>query len=32
LWRTCPISLDQVGRQVTNDNVVLRVDRRLQHD
>jgi len=30
--RTCPISLDQVGRQVTNDNVVLRVDRRLQHD
>lgn len=28
----CPISLDQVGRQVTLDNVVLRIDRRQQHD
>jgi len=27
-----PISLDQVGRQVTDDNVVLRVDRREHHD
>jgi hypothetical protein len=27
-----PISLDQVGRQVTNDNVVLRIDRRQHHD
>ena len=26
--RTCPISLDQVGRKVTPDHVVLRVDRR----
>lgn len=27
-----PISLDQVGRQVTDDSVVLRIDRRQQHD
>ena len=28
-----PISLDQVGRQVTHDSVVLRIDRRQQqHD
>ena len=27
-----PISLDQVGRQVTHDNVVLRIDRRQQPD
>ncbi len=27
-----PISLDQVGRQVTPGSVVLRVDRRQQHD
>jgi len=27
-----PISLDQVGRQVTHDNVVLRIDRRQQLD
>jgi hypothetical protein len=31
--RPHPISLDQVGRQVTDDNlVVLRIDRRQQHD
>jgi hypothetical protein len=27
-----PISLDQVGRQVAHDSVVLRIDRRQQHD
>ncbi|HEX6720213.1 MAG TPA: hypothetical protein VF107_01525 [Burkholderiaceae bacterium] len=27
-----PISLDQVGRQVTHDSVVLRIDRRQQAD
>jgi hypothetical protein len=27
-----PISLDQVGRQVTPGSVVLRIDRRQQHD
>ena len=27
-----PISLDQVGRQVTDESVVLRIDRRQQHD
>ena len=27
-----PISLDQVGRQVTDDNVVLRIDRRQHQD
>jgi hypothetical protein len=30
--RPRPISLDQVGRQVTDDNVVLRIDRRQHHD
>ena len=30
--RPRPISLDQVGRQVTDDSVVLRIDRRLHHD
>jgi hypothetical protein len=30
--RPQPISLDQVGRQVTNDSVVLRIDRRQHHD
>jgi hypothetical protein len=31
--RPHPISLDQVGRQVSDDNlVVLRIDRRQQHD
>ena len=30
--RPHPISLDQVGRQVTDDSLVLRIDRRLQHD
>lgn len=29
--RTRPISLDQVGRQVTDESVVLRIDRR-HHD
>jgi hypothetical protein len=28
----CPISLDQVGREVTRDRVVLRIDRRQHHD
>jgi hypothetical protein len=28
----CPISLDQVGREVTRDRVVLRMDRRQHHD
>ena len=27
-----PISLEQVGRQVTDASVVLRIDRRLHHD
>ena len=27
-----PISLDQVGRQVTHESVILRIDRRQQHD
>lgn len=26
--RPCPVSLDQVGREVTRDRVVLRIDRR----
>ena len=30
--RPQPISLDQVGRQVTRDSVVLRIDRRQHHD
>jgi len=30
--RTCPISLDQVGREVTPDRVVLRIDRRRPED
>lgn len=30
--RPCPISLDQVGREVTRERVVLRIDRRLEHD
>jgi hypothetical protein len=30
--RPQPISLDQVGRQVTDDSVVLRIDRRQHHD
>ena len=30
--RPRPISLDQVGRQVTDDRVVLRIDRRLHSD
>jgi hypothetical protein len=30
--RPRPISLDQVGRQVTDDSVVLRIDRRQHHD
>jgi hypothetical protein len=30
--RPRPISLDQVGRQVTDDRVVLRIDRRQHHD
>ncbi len=30
--RPQPISLDQVGRQVTQGSVVLRIDRRQHHD
>ena len=30
--RPCPISLDQVGRVVTRDAVVLRIDRRKAQD
>jgi len=30
--RPQPISLDQVGRQVTTGSVVLRIDRRQHHD
>ncbi|HET7525101.1 MAG TPA: hypothetical protein VFK10_04090 [Burkholderiaceae bacterium] len=30
--RPCPISLDQVGREVTRERIVLRMDRRQQHD
>jgi hypothetical protein len=30
--RPYPISLDQVGRQVTHENIVLRIDRRQHHD
>ena len=30
--RPCPISLDQVGREVTRDRVVLRMDRRKAED
>ena len=30
--RPRPISLDQVGRQVTHESVVLRIDRRQHHD
>ena len=30
--RPCPISLDQVGREVTSDRVVLRMDRRQHQD
>jgi hypothetical protein len=30
--RPRPISLDQVGRQVTEDRVVLRIDRRQHHN
>jgi hypothetical protein len=30
--RPCPISLDQVGRQVTKDSLVLRIDRRKPQD
>lgn len=29
--RPCPISLDQVGREVTRERVVLRIDRRQEH-
>jgi len=29
--RPCPVSLDQVGREVTRERVVLRIDRR-QHE
>jgi hypothetical protein len=28
--RPCPVSLDQVGREVTRERVVLRIDRRRQ--
>jgi hypothetical protein len=30
--RPCPISLDQVGREVTRERVVLRIERRQPHD
>ena len=30
--RPCPISLDQVGREVTRERVVLRIDRRRHED
>jgi len=30
--RPCPISLDQVGREVTRERIVLRIERRQQHD
>jgi len=30
--RPCPISLDQVGREVTREHIVLRIERRRQHD
>ena len=30
--RPCPISLDQVGREVTRERVVLRIDRRQPED
>lgn len=30
--RPCPISLDQVGRQVTLEHVVLRIERRQHRD
>jgi len=30
--RPCPISLDQVGREVTRERIVLRIDRRQQED
>jgi hypothetical protein len=30
--RPCPIALDQVGREVTPDRLVLRIERRQDHD
>ncbi|HEY6510943.1 MAG TPA: hypothetical protein VI032_03145 [Burkholderiaceae bacterium] len=30
--RPCPISLDQVGREVTRERIVLRIDRRQPED
>jgi len=30
--RPCPISLDQVGREVTRERIVLRIERRQPHD
>lgn len=30
--RPCPISLEQVGREVTRERIVLRIERRQQHD
>jgi hypothetical protein len=32
LGRPCPISLDEVGREVTRERIVLRINRRQQHD
>jgi len=30
--RPCPVSLDQVGREVTRERIVLRIDRRQQRE